>query len=162
MTSFFFFNSCTTSNTRNMKQELNLILKNGISNSDFRIQYKKGNSFSGETDFNLDSDGTCEVWSTVTKGRLKKSFEGQLLEEEIQELLKMFLSAKLWKTKHNPSKQREDDSLASIIVFVGEKKYDNSLWVSEIRNCPNFDNPQQAILRIIKNISKGEILENGR
>ena len=145
-----------------MKNCLRAYLEERMAASDFVIHYHIGNSFSGETEFMLGGDGNYELWSTVTKGRHRITYSGQVEVEQVKQVAKEFLDAEIWKTEHLREKPIPDDPEASIIIECAGQKFKVVLWVSEIRKSPQFAKAQQSLLTLVHTLSSGEILETGQ
>lgn len=144
-----------------MKDCLNEYLEKATGVSDFLIHYHIGNSFSGETEFKLKGDGDYELWSTVTKGRQRRTYSGKVNVEQVKQVVKEFSDAEIWEVKHFRDKPGDDDPEASIEIECDGQKFKVALWVSEIRNSPQFAKAQQALLTLAHALSGGEILESG-
>jgi len=145
-----------------MEACLKAFLEKKIPGNDFVINYHIGNSFSGETYFRLVGDGNYELWSTVTEGRQKKTYSGQIKVEQVQQIVESFLDAEVWKAKHFHKKPSHDDPETSIIIGCGSQEFQVALWVSEIRESPQFAKAQQSLLTLVHILSAGEILETGQ
>jgi hypothetical protein len=153
-----------TVNGRNtdMHDSIEEYLDQAISTSEFAIYYHIGDSFSGETDLLLKGDGQYELWSTVTQGRQRKEYTGQLVPERVREIAKTMQTVQLWEVKHVRAKPGEDDPDAIIGVQTGTARSEVVLWVSEISQSPAFSEVQDRLLSLIHDVSDGEVLESGR
>lgn len=145
-----------------MKNCLREYFEKGTEVSDFVIHYHIGNSFSGETEFRLQGGGNYELSSTVTKGRQRKTYTGQVEVEQVKQVVKELLDAEVWKVKHFRDKPGDDDPEASIEIEASGQKFKVVLWVSEIRKSPQFAKAQQELLTLTHTLSAGEILETGQ
>jgi hypothetical protein len=144
-----------------MKNCLQSYIEKRVAASDLAIRYHVGNSFSGETELRLGGDGKYELWSTVTKGRQRKTYSGQLEVEQVEQVAKELLENEIWEIKHFPDGPVPDDPEASIEIECAGQKFKAALWVSEIRKSPRFAKAQQALLTLVHTLSDGEILESG-
>jgi hypothetical protein len=145
-----------------MQSSLEGYLEKEIPGADFTLYYHIGDSFSGETDFRLGGDGSYALWSTVTEGRQRRDYTGQLATAQVEALVQDMLAAEIWKVKHVRSKPGEDDPLAIIGAKAGQQDFQVVLWVSEIRRVPSFVEVQDKILRLVHDISAGQVLETGK
>lgn len=130
--------------------------------SDFLIRYHIGNTFSGETDFRLRGDGAYALWSTVTEGRRKRTYAGQIEEARVERLAALFLESRIWEARHLRQTPAMDDPRATIGVESGGQASEVALWASEIPDSPPFAEAQRELLALIHDLSTGEILEGGR
>lgn len=145
-----------------MPRSLNAYLKNEITGSDFAIHYYIGGGLGGKTDFRLRGDGSYQLWSTATRGRLKKSYCGQVPTCQVEQVAERMLATRVWKVRHDHASRWLDDAGAKICVFAKGQESEVMLWLSEVRESPPFTTAQNQLLSLIHDISAGEVLENGQ
>lgn len=145
-----------------MRNNLRAYLKKQVDDRDFTIHYHIGGGLSGKTDFRLQGDGSYELWSTVTKGRERKSYCGQVETSQVEQVVQDMLATKVWQARHLYPTPALDDPDAKIAVKAGDQKSEVVLWVSEIRESPPFQKAQGQLLSLIHDLSQGEVLENGQ
>jgi hypothetical protein len=145
-----------------MQQWLQGYLDGTISPGELVIIYHIGDEFSGETDVQLHGDGAYRMWSTVTVGRARRAFTGQVSRSDVRAIVQALLSAQIWDVRHVRNIPGDDDPEAIIAVQRGDGREEVILWVSEIDKRPSFAEAQQAILDLIRTVSSGEVLEVGR
>jgi hypothetical protein len=145
-----------------MHDTLSGYLSKNIRASDFSIHYHIGDDFSGETDFRVKGNGEYSLWSTVTEGRQRRTYKGELPPSEVEELATKLLQADLDSVKHVHPRPGEDDPEATISIAHGNKKSQATLWTSEIRECPPFAAAQKSLLALVQRVSRGEVLEAGQ
>ncbi|MGB0385896.1 MAG: hypothetical protein ACPGWR_13840 [Ardenticatenaceae bacterium] len=145
-----------------MPNNLRAYLKKQVDDRDFTIHYYMGGGLGGETSFYLFGDGRYELWSTVTRGHQRKIYSGQVPLSQVEQVVQEMLSVKIWRVRHDPSSRWLDDPRAMVSLKARGQKSIVMLWVSEIRESPPFIAVQRPMLALIRHISKGEVLENGR
>ena len=145
-----------------MRKSLRAYRAKKVAAQDFAIHYHIGGGLSGETDFRLWGDGNYDLWSTVTKGRQRKSYCGQMESCLVDEVVEQMLATKVWQVRHLYPTPALDDPDAMIAVKAGNQKSEVVLWVSEIRESPPFQKVQEQLLSLIHDVSQGEVLENGQ
>jgi hypothetical protein len=145
-----------------MEQALRAYLSEGATRPELTIHYHIGNSFSGETELRLRGDGAYELWSTVTQGRQRKTYSGTVEVSRVEELVRKFLEVELWNVRHLGQKRAHDDPEASIGIEINGERFAVALWVSEISQSPAFSQAQQELLSLARDVSAGEVLEQGR
>lgn len=156
-----FLTSCD-GGRHNMQDILKAYLAREMAGSDITFYYHIGDSFSGESDFQLRGDGSYEVWSTVTKERQRKNYSGHLDLSQVEALAQAMIAVQIWEVKHIRSKPGEDDPQAIIGVKTGQQNFQVVLWVSEISKSPPFVEVQKHILDLVHEVSNGEVLEIGQ
>ena len=129
--------------------------------AELTILYHIGDEFSGETDFRLRGDGAYTLWSTATSGRARRDFAGQVERGAVQEVARALIDARIWDVHHVRSLPGDDDPESRIAVRKGDTQQTVALWVSEIGERPAFAEAQEAILNLIRAVSRGEVLEVG-
>jgi hypothetical protein len=117
---------------------LNGYLDGTVAPADLVVRYRIGDSFTGETGLDLRGDGTYDAFSTVTAGRQRRSYRGQLPVDDARSLVRALRDARFWEARHVRSKPREDDPLASLSVAAGGRDAAVEVWVSEIELVPPF------------------------
>ncbi len=130
--------------------------------SDHRLAYRIGNEFTGETAAAFGADGSYELWSTVTPGHEHREFTGHCDPAEIAALAALMAAEELWTVTHIDPRQREDDSLVVLEAGDGERSGRVELWLSEVPRVPGFARVQEALLELVRRLSGGVILEEGR
>lgn len=148
--------------TRELETALLAFLERPESTSGFAIHYRIGDAFSGETEFHLRGDGSYELRSTATAGREQRTYEGRVDTTVVTTLARALSDARVWETVHVRSKPREDDPPAVIAVEANGVGGEVELWVSEIADSPPFRAAQEHVLRLVRELSNGEVLEEGR
>lgn len=126
------------------------------------ILYHIGDEFSGETDFRLQGDGSFTLWSTVTAGRARRDYTGQVDLEQVKNVARGLLSARVWEVRHVRSIPGDDDPEVRIAIQHGDSIAQAVLWVSELKERPAFTEAQKPLLELIHQVSRGEVLEVGR
>jgi hypothetical protein len=144
-----------------MSKNLRAYLKKEVDDRDFTIHYYMGGGLGGETSFYLLGDGSVELWSTVTKGHERKIYSGQLPVSQVEQVVQEMLAVKIWRVRHEPSTRLDDAKVMVSVKGRGQKSI-VMLWASEIRESPPFMAVQRSLLGLIRQISKGEVLENAR
>ena len=145
-----------------MEKCLDDYLSDRIPPADLAIHYHIGTAFYGETDFLLTGDGAYQLWSTVTEGRQRHEYSGQMGVSDVQEVVRTMLSVRLWEVKHVFSERGRDNPEARIVVTCGEQTFPVVLWVMEIDDVPAFDEVQEKILKLVRRVSDDEVEEPGR
>jgi hypothetical protein len=149
-------------NAQGLEDALNAFLDGSTSPAGFAIHYRIGDAFSGETELHLQGDGAYELWSTATHARERRTYEGSVDEALVRELAGELREAKVWQAAHLRSKPREDDPLAEIAAEADQLNGHVELWVSEIADSAPFRTAQEHLLRLVHELSGGEVLEVGR
>jgi hypothetical protein len=149
-------------NAQGLEDALKAFLDTPMSPAGFAIHYRIGDAFSGETELHLHGDGAYELWSTATQGRERRTYEGSVDEEVVRELAGELREAKVWQAAHVRSKPREDDPLAEIAAEADQLNGRVELWVSEIADSAPFRTAQEHLLRVVRELSRGEVVEEGR
>ncbi len=144
-----------------MEDILNKYLSGKIEDYELIIKYHTGNSFLGETFFELKGDGSYKLWSTVTRKRRKREFTGNIDKKLVIELVEIILKKKIWEIKHINPNPADDDAEAIISVQEKNNVFSAVLWISEIRNVEEFKEVINVIIKIIRDISHNKILESG-
>jgi hypothetical protein len=145
-----------------LKTALSAFLEQPESTSGFAIHYRIGDAFSGETEFHLRGDGSYELRSTATAGREERTYEGRVDTNVVTALARALSDAQVWEKVHVRSKPREDDPLATIGVEANGVGGEVELWASEIADSPPFRAAQEHVLGLVRELSNGEVLEEGR
>lgn len=104
-----------------MQEWLQGYLGGTISPHELTISYHIGDEFSGETDFQLGGDGTYALWSTVTRGRARRTFRGQVDHSEVRVLVQEFLDTEIWNVRHVQCIPGDDDPEAVIAVSAAKR-----------------------------------------
>lgn len=130
--------------------------------TDLEVHYHVGSTFSGETDFSLRGDGTYKLWSTATQDRQLRKYAGHLNIINIHELVRLMLTVKLWEVKHTSTERGLDNPESRITITSGKESFPVVLWVSEIDEVPAFDEVQEKILVLVRQVSDNKVLEVGR
>lgn len=141
-----------------MHKNLKAYLSQKISDTDFAIHYHIGNDFCGETDFRLQGNGTYDLWTTVTNGRRKKSYSGQVAICQVEQVVEEMLTTRIWQVQHIYATRALDDPGAKIAIEVANQKSEVMLWASEIRESPPFAAVQAQLLSLIDEVSQGQVL----
>lgn len=145
-----------------MPRSLKAYLNKEITAKDFVIHYHIGGGLMGETDLQLQGDGSYQFWTTATKGRQKKSHSGQVMIPQVEQVVQSMLAAKIWQVRHIYTSPALDDAGAMITVFAKRQKFEIVLWVSEIGESPSFQKVQEQLRDLIQNVSDVEGLESER
>lgn len=145
-----------------MENTLKLYLENGLDAQDFMIHYHIGNSFSGETNFELRGDGAYALWSTVTEGRQRREYNGTTERQQVAEIAQTMLALRLWEVKHVAKERGLDNPEVRITVSAKDETFSVVLWANETAKVAAFKKVQNKILHLIHSLSNGEVLEVGR
>lgn len=145
-----------------MEQSVQAHSANQTPNDADLLVYHIGDEFSGETEFRIKGDGDYYLQSTVTAGRESKTYTGRIDPTQVAELVTALQQAGVWEVRHIRSRPGEDDPEASLTLESGGTTTRVALWVSEIRESPQFTQAQQALLPLIRRLSNGEVLEGGQ
>ena len=141
-----------------MHKSLKAYQSQKISDTDFAIHYHIGNDFCGETDFRLQGNGTYDLWTTVTNGRQKKSYSGQVAVCEVEQVVEEMLANRIWQVRHIYPMRALDDPGAKIAIEAANQKFEVMLWASEIEESPPFAAVQGELLSLIHEVSQGQVL----
>ena len=144
-----------------MEETLRKYIDNQIADNYITISYQIGNSFLGETFFEITGEGNYLLWSTVTKGRKKIELSGKLDKKEVVELANLIIKNKIREVKHINQHPADDDAESVIAVKEGDKAFKSVLWNSEVGQVKPFEEVVKQIILLINRISKGKILESG-
>src|SRR4051794_10706665 len=129
-----------------MDESLKAYLDGKLPPAHFAIRYQIGDDFSGQTDLRLRGDGEYKLDSTVTEGRQRKTYDGQVPADRVIVVARELQSARVWEVSHVHPRPGEDDPEAIIAVEAADKRAQVVLWVSEIGECPPFAQVQAALL----------------
>jgi hypothetical protein len=146
----------------NLKHDLRAFVEHQLPRHELLVSYHIGDEFSGDTAFRLHGDGGYELQSSVTRGRKLLSFSGQIGSDMVEELVRGLLASKVWEANHSHVQPGEDDPEASLTVQTPGHTSNIILWISEIRDNPQFARAQELLLDLIHKLSQGEVLENGQ
>ena len=144
-----------------MEKILKKYLAGQITDNELNVEFHIGNSFLGETFFELKGEGSYKLWSTVTRRRKKKEFTGTLDKKKVAELVDFILKKKIWEIKHINPNPADDDAEVIITVRETNNTCRTVLWISEIKDVEPFKEVVNKIIAIIRDISNDEILESG-
>jgi hypothetical protein len=145
-----------------MREWLQAYLDGTLSPDDIAILYHVGDEFSGETDFRLHGDGVFSLWSTVTAGRARRDYTGRVDQKQVGDVARALLRGQVWNVRHVRAIPGDDDPEVRIAVQSGDSLAEVILWVSEVNHRPAFADAQRSLIELIREVSRGEVLEVGR
>jgi hypothetical protein len=145
-----------------MREWLQAYLDGTLSPDDIAILYHVGDEFSGETDFRLHGDGVFSLWSTVTAGRTRRDYTGRVDQKQVGDVARALLHGQVWNVQHVRAISGDDDPEVRIAVQNGDRVTEVILWVSEVNHRPAFAEAQRSLIELIREVSRGEVLEVGR
>lgn len=145
-----------------MKNILHSYIQTSDSSGDFVLKYQIGDPFSGLTDFQINGKGQFKLSSNATQGREQLNLDGNAGAEKVAELARKILDAQLWKAESKEEIRVPGDTVSSISISNGNEESKIDLWLSELKNNPEYVTSQEAILKLVHEVSGGKVLETGR
>jgi hypothetical protein len=145
--------------TERLESDLTGLLEGAL---DGVLSYEVGDGFRGATELRLHADGAYQLRSTRTAGRRRLTFDGRIDPERVRAVAATWREARVWEIHHQRSKPGEDDPEAVLALQAGARRSEVVLWVSEVPSSEAFQRAREPLLKLIQELSDGQILEFAR
>lgn len=125
-----------------------------------KINYKTGNPLYGQTELELNEDGSYFIQSDVVVNRETKVFKGKVTSEIFLRCSQLMKNSELFNTRYEELSSSTDDSKSIIRLTEGQTERECAVWDRDQAKYPAFKTIQSLLSGFITEISNGIILEN--